>query len=135
VRGQSVYLVPRPGGDIVCGATAEELGTDTTVTAGAVYSLLRDAQAVLPILSEAELAETAAGLRPGSPDNAPMIGPSIVDGLAIATGHYRHGILLAPVTAAMIAELLSEGSSSSGSEWARWAAFDPRRFSGEVTQA
>ncbi|MGO9557517.1 MAG: glycine oxidase ThiO [Acidimicrobiales bacterium] len=135
VRGQSVYLVPRLGGDIVCGATSEELGADTTVTAGAVYALLRDAQAVLPMLSEAELTESAAGLRPGSPDNAAMIGPSVVDRLAVATGHYRHGILLTPVTAAMIAGLLSEGPSSGGSEWERWAVFDPRRFSGEVTKA
>lgn len=126
VRGHSVYLVARSGGEVVCGATVEELGTDSTVTVGAVYSLLRDAQAVLPILYEAELVETMAGLRPGSPDNAPMIGPSIVEGLAVATGHYRNGILLAPVTADIIGDLLAGG----GEQNERWAAFDPRRFAG-----
>jgi glycine oxidase len=126
VRGNSVYLVPRANGEMVCGATAEELGPDTRVTAGAVYSLLRDAQAVLPLLSEAEITEVTAALRPGSPDNAPLIGPSIVAGLAVATGHYRHGILLAPVTAELIAELVSAGGDS---RWERWPAVDPRRFS------
>ena len=128
VRGSFVYLVPRAGGEVVCGATSEELGPDTTVTAGAVYSLLRDAQAVLPILSEAELTEAMAGLRPGSPDNAPMIGPGGLEGLAIATGHFRHGILLTPITVSIVADLVSSGT---GAEWEKRPEVDPRRFSSE----
>jgi glycine oxidase len=101
-----VYVVPRHGGSVVVGATVEEQGFDTDVTAGAVYELLRDAHRVVPAVTEMVVAETSAGLRPGSPDNAPIVGPSTVPGaggLVLATGHYRNGILLAPMTAAAIA--------------------------------
>jgi glycine oxidase len=98
VAGTSCYLVPRADGEIVLGSTMEELGYDTTVTAGAVYSLLRDAARVLPFVTELELAETQAGLRPGSPDNAPIVGDCEVERLVLATGHHRNGILLTPVT-------------------------------------
>jgi len=108
VKGSPVYVVPRPDGQLVVGASTEEKGFDQQPRAGAVYELLRDAQTVLPELSEAVLEEVSTGLRPGSPDNAPIVGPTAIDGLVAATGHYRNGILLAPVTADGVASLVSE---------------------------
>ncbi|MCY3577030.1 MAG: glycine oxidase ThiO [bacterium] len=105
VRGSSVYAVPRSDGEIVVGATQEEQGFDTRVTAGGVYELLRDVLALLPGLSEIDLEETWAGLRPGAPDNAPIIGTGD-DGIVYATGHYRNGILTAPITATAVAALV-----------------------------
>lgn len=110
VRGSSVYLVPRHDGEVVVGATQEELGADTTVTAGGVWQLLRDARALVPGITELEFAEAAAGLRPGTPDNAPLLGPSCLPGLILATGHFRAGVLLAPLTADLIADLLATGT-------------------------
>jgi glycine oxidase len=110
VQGSPVYLVPREQGELVLGATQEELGADTTVTAGGVWQLLRDARAIVPGITELELAEAAAGLRPGTPDNAPVLGPSQLRGLVLATGHFRSGVLLAPVTADLIADQLATGS-------------------------
>lgn len=109
VRGSSVYLVARGDGRYVVGATVEEQGFDTSVTAGGVWELLRDAREVLPAISELQILELVAGLRPGSPDNAPILGSTPVDGLVLATGHYRNGILLTPVTADAVAGLLAEG--------------------------
>jgi glycine oxidase len=109
VRGLEVYVVPRADGRVVVGATVEEQGFDTRVTAGAVHDLLRAAFELLPDVAELEVVETVAGLRPGSPDNAPLLGRAGVDGLVVATGHYRNGILLAPVTAEAVAELLATG--------------------------
>ncbi|MCY3862884.1 MAG: glycine oxidase ThiO [bacterium] len=105
VRGSSVYAVPRSDGEIVVGATQEEQGFDTRVTAGGVYELLRDVLALLPGLSEIDLVETWASLRPGAPDNAPIIGTGD-DSIVYATGHYRNGILTAPTTAAAVAALV-----------------------------
>jgi glycine oxidase len=110
VKGVPIYLVPRADGTIVVGASVEENGFDQLPRAGAVYELLRDAQSLVPELSEAVLEEVSTGLRPGSPDNAPIIGPSAVDGLVLATGHYRNGILLAPVTADGVATLITDGA-------------------------
>lgn len=110
VAGSPVYVVPRADGEIVLGATMEEQGYDERVTAGGVYELLRDAHLVLPGISELPLVETAAGLRPGTPDNAPLIGPAQLPGLVLATGHHRNGILLTPVTADAVAELLATGA-------------------------
>jgi glycine oxidase len=107
VHGFSVYLVPRASGELVIGATQEELGTDTLVTAGGVWELLRDARTLVPGITEFELAEAVAGLRPGTPDNAPILGPAQLPGLVLATGHFRSGVLLAPVTADMIADYLA----------------------------
>ena len=107
VQGASIYLVPRSDGELVVGATVEERGADTSVTAGAVYSLCRDAQLVVPAVAEAELVEASAGLRPGSHDNSPYVGATEVPGLLVATGHYRNGILLAPLTAEIVGELLA----------------------------
>jgi len=109
VRGLEVYVVPRGDGRVVVGATVEEQGYDTTVTAGAVHDLLRGALELLPDVAELEVLETVVGLRPGSPDNAPMLGPAGPEGLVVATGHYRNGILLTPVTADAVAELLATG--------------------------
>jgi len=106
VQGSPVYIVPRSDGSYVVGASSEEAGFDTAPRAGAVYELLRDAQALFPELGEATLEQVCTGLRPGSPDNAPVIGPSQVEGLVWATGHHRNGILLTPVTADAVASLL-----------------------------
>jgi glycine oxidase len=109
VRGSQVYLVPRESGELVVGATSEELGWDTTVTAGGVYELLRDAHELVPGITELPLTETRAGLRPGSPDNAPLLGPTALEGLLLATGHYRNGVLLTPVTGDAMAHVLTTG--------------------------
>jgi glycine oxidase len=127
VRGLEVYVVPRGDGRVVVGATVEEQGFDTRVTAGAVHDLLRAALELLPDVAELELLETVVGLRPGSPDNAPMLGPAGPEGLVVATGHYRNGILLTPVTADAIAELLATGRVPD-----LIAPFGPGRFSGGV---
>jgi glycine oxidase len=107
VATQWVYIVPRGDGRVVVGATVEEHGFDLTVTAGGVYELLREAYRVLPEIVELELTDAVAGLRPGTPDNAPVIGAGALDGLVVATGHYRNGILLAPVTADSVVALLA----------------------------
>ncbi len=107
VHGNSVYLVPRADGELVIGATVEEQGFDTRVTAGAVHELLRDAYELVPGIAELELVEALAGLRPGSPDNAPLIGPGALEGLVVATGHHRNGILLAPLTADAVTALVT----------------------------
>jgi glycine oxidase len=123
VQGSSVYLVPRDSGELVVGATQEEMGSDTRVTAGAVWELLRDARAIVPGITELELAEAVAGLRPGTPDNAPVLGPAGMPGLVLATGHFRAGVLLAPVTADLISGYLATGELD---ELA--APFGPGRF-------
>ncbi|HEY6424168.1 MAG TPA: glycine oxidase ThiO [Pseudonocardiaceae bacterium] len=107
VAGRHSYLVPRQGGRVVLGATQREVGFDTEVTAGGVRELLTDAERVLPAIAEYWLEETAAGLRPGSPDNLPVIG-ELEPGVLAATGHHRHGILLAPLTADAILALRPE---------------------------
>ncbi|MGV9375037.1 glycine oxidase ThiO [Nonomuraea sp. NPDC003707] len=99
VHGTPVYLVPRGDGELVVGATQEEMGFDTRVTAGGLYELLRDARELVPGITELEVSDVVAGLRPGTPDNLPLIGPSGTPGLALATGHHRGGVLLAPLTA------------------------------------
>ncbi|GGS70877.1 glycine oxidase ThiO [Streptomyces violaceus] len=124
VRGSHVYLVPRESGELVIGATSEEMGWDTTVTAGGVYELLRDAHELVPGITELPFTETRAGLRPGSPDNAPLLGPTGLEGLLLATGHYRNGVLLTPVTGDAMAHVLSTGELP---EEAR--PFTPQRFS------
>ncbi len=110
VRGAEIYLVPREGSrEVVVGATVEELGFDHRVTAGAVYELLRDARSVMPMTAEYALTETSVGWRPGTPDNAPILGRCHIDGLLLATGHYRNGVLLTPITAEIIAKLITSG--------------------------
>jgi len=107
LASERVYLVPRADGRLLAGATVEEQGFDTAVTAGGVHELLREAYRLLPDVAEMELVETMAGLRPATPDNLPLIGPGALEGLILATGHYRNGILLAPLTAERVADLLS----------------------------
>lgn len=110
VRGTEIYLVPREGGrEVVLGATVEELGFDHRVTAGAMYELLRDGRTVMPMSAEYALAETSVGWRPGTPDNAPILGGCDLDGLVLATGHYRNGVLLTPITADIISTLIISG--------------------------
>jgi glycine oxidase len=109
-RGSEIYLVPREGGrEVVVGATVEELGFDNRATAGGVYELLRDARQVLPMTAEYALAETSVGWRPGTPDNAPILGGCEVAGVALATGHYRNGVLLTPVTADVMSAYVLTG--------------------------
>ncbi|MBS2536846.1 glycine oxidase ThiO [Catenulispora sp. NF23] len=123
VRNNQAYLVPRAHGELVLGATVEEQDYDTTVTAGGVYELLRDARELVPGITELPLIETRAALRPGTPDNAPMIGPTALPGLLYATGHYRHGVLLTPATADGMAEILATGEVPEA-----LAPFSPQRF-------
>jgi glycine oxidase len=123
IATERVYLVPRPDGRLVVGATVEEQGFDLRVTAGGVHELLREAYRALPEIAELELVETIAGMRPGTPDNAPLIGPGAYEGLLLATGHYRNGILLAPVTADAIAALIAGSAPDLD-----LGAFDPGRF-------
>ena len=131
VRGVPVYLVPRSDGTVVIGATQREDGS-ATVSAGGVYQLLRDAQVLVPAVAELELLEVTARARPGTPDNAPLLGrvagatgqdgPDI-PGLIIATGFFRHGVLLTPIAAEYCLRLI-EGVTDD-----RWTRFRPDRFS------
>jgi glycine oxidase len=124
-----VYVVPRADGRVVVGATVEERGADTTVTAGGVFELLRSAYEVLPGIAELELIETAAGLRPAAPDNMPIVGAGALPGLVWATAHWRNGILLAPPTAdAIVAIVAGDGVPD------LFQPFGPERFSARVVE-
>jgi glycine oxidase len=107
VRTPRCYLVARGDGRVVLGATVEEQGFDTTVTADGVFRLLEAAWEVLPEVGELELVEARAGLRPATPDNAPVVGAGELDGLVWATGHWRNGVLLAPLTGDAVGALLA----------------------------
>ena len=120
-----MYVVPRADGRVIVGATVEERGFDLTVTAGGVLELLREAYRVLPEIAELEFSGALAGLRPGTPDNAPLIGLGSLDRLVVATGHYRNGILLAPITADAVAAILAGDDPP-----AVVAAMAPERFEG-----
>ncbi|MGY1839308.1 MULTISPECIES: glycine oxidase ThiO [unclassified Modestobacter] len=109
VRGRHVYLVPHGDGRLIVGATVEDLGFDARVTAGGVHDLLHDAIEVVPEVAELELTETLARWRPGTADNAPLLGATSLPGLVLATGHHRNGALLTPVTGEVIAEQLTTG--------------------------
>ena len=122
VRGQEVYLVPRVGGEIVLGASQEQQGFDTTVTVGGVFELLRNAYELMPLASEFEIVEMRAGLRPGTPDNGPLLGEA-EPGLIMATGHHRNGMLLSASTAAAVAALATGRPVAP-----EWRPFDPHRF-------
>ncbi|MGH9301628.1 MAG: glycine oxidase ThiO [Acidimicrobiales bacterium] len=123
VQGHGVYFVPRLDGEIVLGATVEERGFDDTVTAGGVHDLLRFSHRILPGLSELALIECGASLRPTTADNAPLIGATDLDGLNLATGHFRNGVLLTPITAQAILALMTQGSVVGPA-----ANFGPSRF-------
>ena len=124
IRGLDVYVVTRADGRVVVGASVEEQGFDKTLTAGAVHDLLRDAYEILPSIVELEFVGVTAGLRPATPDNAPLIG-RLAPNVIVATGHYRNGILLAPVTAAAVLDLVD------GRDPAMVAGFGPHRFETE----
>ncbi len=111
VRMHRGYIVPRGDGRYVVGATMEERGHDTTVTAGPVHELLRDAIELVPGLDELVIDELSAGLRPSTSDNTPALGPGAVAGLHWATGHYRSGILLAPITAEIVVDAIASGAA------------------------
>jgi glycine oxidase len=130
VRGPEAYLAPKSDGRVVIGATSEEMGFDTSVTAGGLYDMLEGAWEVVPGIRDLPVDETWAGLRPASRDHAPILGASEAPGIIMATGHYRHGILLTPVTAEVIARSIATGETS---EWI--APFSPTRFSNSTIQS
>jgi glycine oxidase len=117
------YLVPRNDGRIIAGSTIERTGFDRDVTAGGIQKILSGAMLLVPALEKARIDETWAGLRPDSPDHLPIIGPTDVDGLLMATGHFRSGILLAPITARLIGEWVTKQKVSLD-----WERFSPMRF-------
>lgn len=106
VKGHHIYMVPRKDGEVILGATVEDKGFDTTITIEGLYELLRNITSLLPNISEAKVEETLAGLRPGSPNNAPFLGSFAIKGLFVATGHYRNGILLTPVTSDALSDCI-----------------------------
>jgi glycine oxidase len=118
-----IYLVPRNDGRILAGATVEYVGFDKQVTAGAVEKILAAAIELVPGLANARIEETWAGLRPDSPDHSPILGPTDLDGLLMATGHFRSGVLLTPITARLTREWVTQLRVSV--EWERWS---PLRF-------
>lgn len=123
IRGPKAYLAPKRDGRIIVGATAEEKGFDTRVTAGGIYSILEGAWRIVPGIYDLPVLETRAGLRPGTRDNDPIVGWSELPGVYYATGHYRHGILHAVITAEEVALEIGTGTESS------WLAhFRPNRF-------
>jgi len=123
LRSERGYLVPRRDGRIVAGSTKEEAGFEKRVTAAGIRKVLDAAIELCPSLAAAEIVETWSGLRPGTPDDLPILGPTDIAGLSIATGHYRNGILLAPVTAKLIREWIVRGRTDFDT-----AAFSPLRF-------
>jgi glycine oxidase len=123
VWGAGCYLVPRRDGRLLIGATTEERGWDDNLTAGGVLGLLDDAWRTLPGIEELPVQEMWTGFRPGSPDDMPILGPSGVDGLVLATGHHRNGILLTPATAELVAAFILSGREDS-----RLAPFHLDRF-------
>jgi glycine oxidase len=120
---EKVYLVPRNDGRILAGATVEYVGFDKQVTAGAVNKILSDAIELAPGLANARIEETWAGLRPDSPDHLPILGPTDLEGLLMATGHFRSGVLLTPITARLVREWITEQRVS-----VDWERLSPMRF-------
>jgi glycine oxidase len=108
---------------VVVGSTLENAGYEKRVTSGGVEKILSAANEMVPGLANAEIIETWCGLRPGTPDQLPILGPADIDGLVFATGHYRNGILLAPITAKLIGEWISDRRPT-----IHWEAFSPLRF-------
>jgi glycine oxidase len=124
VRFEGGYLVPRGDGGYVLGATMEERGFEPRATVGGVYELLRDAHELVPGVSELQIEELDVGYRPGTPDNAPLIGKGEIEGLTWATGHHRNGILLAPLTAELVVASLTGDAKHEES----LSVCDPTRF-------
>jgi glycine oxidase len=130
LRSAKGYLVPRADGRIIVGSTSEEAGFANGVTLEGLRQVRNAAIEMCPAVAEAEVIETWSGLRPGTPDDLPILGPSGVDGLLIATGHYRNGILLAPITARLIREWIVDGRTHFSAD-----AYSPMRFARAKTQA
>lgn len=130
LRSERGYIVPRGDGLCVAGSTLENVGFEKRVTPAGIEKILAMALEIVPALAEAEIAETWSGLRPDSPDHLPILGPADLEGLLIATGHYRNGILLTPVTAKLIAEWITEKRVSFA-----WDDFSPQRFSESTTSS
>jgi len=120
---ERIYLVPRNEGRILAGATVEYTGFDKGLTAGGIEKILAAAIELSPGLAAARIEETWAGLRPDSPDHLPMLGPTDIEGLLIATGHFRSGILLTPITAMLVREWVTQKRVS-----VDWERFSPMRF-------
>jgi glycine oxidase len=133
VRHPDVYLVPRESGELLIGATMEEVGFDPSVTAGAVHDLLRQAWQVVPGLYDLELVEVSVGFRPASVDNRPVVGPTGIEGLWVAVGHGRQGVLLAPATAAYLAECVESGRPPEALEPFAAKRLEEIRISSEVS--
>ena len=112
IRNPACYLVPRTDGELLIGATAEEVGYDTLATAGALHDLLRHAWRVLPGIYDLEFVEVSVGFRPALEDHLPLLGATEVEGLFLALGHYRGGVLLAPATAHYLADAIVSGEPS-----------------------
>jgi glycine oxidase len=123
IWGEKIYIVPRNDGRILAGATVEYVGFDKQVTAGGVEKILSAAIEVIPEFADARIEETWAGLRPDSPDHLPILGPTDIDGLVIATGHFRSGILLTPITARLTRQWITERSVEFD-----WERLSPMRF-------
>jgi glycine oxidase len=130
LRSEQGYIVPRPDGRIIAGSTLENVGFTKVTTPEGLRGIFQAAVALAPALADAEIVETWAGLRPDTPDHLPIIGPTDVSGLLIATGHYRNGILLAPITAKLIRDWIVEGKTSYNVE-----AFSPLRFAAANSRA
>ncbi|HXM14618.1 MAG TPA: glycine oxidase ThiO [Candidatus Eremiobacteraceae bacterium] len=123
IWGEKIYIVPRNDGRILAGATVEYVGFDKQVTAGGIEKLLSAAIEVIPEFANARIEETWAGLRPDSPDHLPILGPTDIDGLVIATGHFRSGVLLTPITARLVRQWITERSVELD-----WERLSPMRF-------
>jgi glycine oxidase len=128
VRAPNVYLVPRSDGRVIVGSTLEEAGFDKRVDAATIKRLQESAVAWVPQLGQARMLESWTGLRPGTPDNLPILGPTAIDGYFMATGHYRDGILLAPITAHIMAQIIRRVPTELDI-----SAFTPRRFATPLT--
>ncbi|MEQ7125695.1 glycine oxidase ThiO [Actinopolymorpha sp. B11F2] len=126
VHGEPVYVVPRAGGEVVIGATSEEHGGEPVPTIGGIGRLLDAARTLVPSLDRAEILDVVARNRPGTPDNGPLLGPGGIDGLYLAAGHYRSGILLAPITARILREHIESRGGSCPTSSAD--PFSPGRF-------
>lgn len=127
---EKIYLVPRNNGQILAGATVEYVGFEKRLTVGGIEKILAGAIELAPGLAEAEIQETWCGLRPDSPDHLPILGPTDIDGLLIATGHFRSGILLTPITARLVCEWITKQSVS-----VDWDRFSPMRFQNAASAA
>lgn len=123
VRSHKVYLLPRQDGRVIIGATVEEAGFDKTVNPSTIQELHQAAVQLIPRIAEAKIIEAWAGLRPGSPDDLPILGPASIPGTYVATGHFRNGILLAPITAVLMSQLIQGKTPQLD-----MSSFSPTRF-------